>query len=287
MIRRAVFALMIGLLLPWEGAAAQDTAVDSLLASARLQEAAWAARESGDTMAADAILARLETILRSPPVDARPLGIDSQGVSYTWRLDHGNGVHSIFKVGGSDIFCPTCGADQEVAAYRVDRALGVDLTPMTVRATVVADGDTMSGSTMYWVHDATVAGTVDAKKPDLLRFFDAAIGNSDRHNGNWFLLHGRPIAIDHNRAFRYQPPGTPKTCWETEVDSIARPGRLGDAYARYRSLPDDSLAAVFDGLEPELRTRFLAMRPAVIARIEARADRPKRSLPHQDCTTGG
>lgn len=269
-------------------ATAQDpleSAVDSLVRAGRLQEAAWASRAAGDTATAEELLARLEAILHSEPRTATPLGMDRQGVSYTFRLRHDQGVEAIFKVDGSDIFCRACGADREVASYTLDRLLGLDLTPMTV-ATWIQDpsGDTLRGSAMYFMHDAAVPREVGARKPDALRFFDAAIGNSDRHEGNWLVLgDGRVVAIDHNRAFEYRPGSRPKTCWETELDSIARPGDLGRPLERYRALPADSMAGALAELDPDLVERFLTMRSRVLDRIRQRIDHPRRTLPYTDC----
>lgn len=261
-----------------------DSAVAALLERGLLQEAAWAARAGGDTARADTILARLDSILRSAPREARPLGMDSQGVSYTWRLDYGGGVEAIFKVDGSDIFCRECGADREVAAYRVDRLLGFELTPMTVPTRIVTPRDTLMGSAMYFMHGAVTPAQAESRKHDALRLFDAIVGNSDRHEANWLVLAGgRIVAIDHNRAFEYQPPATPKTCWETEVDAIEAPGKLGDPLARYRSLDDAEVAEAFDGVDPALAERFLAMRPRILARIDARATDPDGTLPLADC----
>jgi hypothetical protein len=261
-----------------------DTTVDALLDRGLLQEAAWMARLVGDTARADTILARLDSILRSAPREARPLSMDSQGVSYTWRLDYGGGVEAVFKVDGSDIFCRECGADREVGAYRVDRLLGFDLTPMTVPARVATSRDTLVGSAMYFIHGASAPGEVGSKKHDALRLFDAIIGNSDRHKANWLVLPGgRIVAIDHNRAFQYQPPATPKTCWETEVDGITAPGRLGAPLDRYRDLTADAIKAAFDGVDPALAERFVAMRPRILARLDVRAGDPGASLPLRDC----
>lgn len=268
------------------GVPAASTTVDSLVALGRLQEAVWAARAAGDTVRSDTLLARLEALLRSEPHSVEPVGLDSQGVSYTFHLHHPGGVESIFKVDGSDVFCRICGTDREVASYRVDVLLGLDLTPMVVERRIAGPaGDTLYGSAMYFVHDAIDADELAAAKPDALRFFDAVIGNSDRHPSNWLILpDGRPVAIDHNRAFQFGPVSGATTCWETEVDSIMRPGRLGRAFGRFRTLPDDSLAAAVAALDPPLVDRFLTMRSRVVDRIERRAAEPERPLPHDDCS---
>ena len=274
-----------GRVAPGQDAARQaGAAVDSLLARGRLQEAAWALREAGDTTRAAGLLGRLDSILRARPERARPLSMDSQGVSYTWRLQHGGGVESIFKVDGSDIFCPECGADREVATYRLDALLGFDLTPMTVFTRIANErGDSLSGSTMYFVHDARSPREAGVTKPDALRLFDAIIGNSDRHRDNWLVVGGRVVGIDHNRAFEYEPTTRPKTCWEMQVDSMAEPGALGRPWERFRTLPADSFEAALAGTDPALVRRLLAARPDIIARVEARIERPDRELPHTDC----
>ena len=258
--------------------------VDSLLARGRMQEAAWVLREAGDSARADSVLDRLEAILRSPPVAARPLGMDSQGVSFTWRFVHGQGVESIFKVDGSDIFCPECGADREVATYRLDRLLGFGLTPMTVLTSFVKpSGDTVWGSTMYFINNARTPAEAGAEKPDGLRLLDAIVGNSDRHATNWLILGDRVVAIDHNRAFEYQPTTRPQTCWEGQIDSIAAPGQLGPEWDRYVTVPADSVRAALEGLDPALAERFLATRPRVVDRVRARAAAPDTILPRTDC----
>lgn len=269
-------------------AAAAQTAPsepDALLADGRVQEAAWAARAAGDSSRADSLLARLDSILRSEPLHAAPLSMDSQGVSYTFRLTFGGGVEAIFKVDGSDIFCTECGTDREVAVYAIDRLLGLDLTPLTVLRSMVVDGDTLSGSAMYFIQGARLPADVGAGKPDRLHLFDAIIGNSDRHAGNWLVReNGAVVAIDHNRAFEYQPVTRPKTCWESEVDALRSPRSLGAAYERYRTLPRDSLAVAVAMLVDEgLRQQFVDMRDRVVDRVDQRARRPRRSLPRTDC----
>ena len=288
--RAATLLIGVAIWMAATGVAAQEpgvqpgAAVDSLLERGRLQEAAWTLREAGDSARAEEILDRLGEILRAWPERAAPLGMDSQGVSYTWRLEHGQDVWSIFKVDGSDIFCPECGADREVGTYRIDRLLGFDLTPMTVMTEIPnRRGDTLSGSTMYFIHDGRIPMEVGATKPDALRLFDAIIGNSDRHQNNWLVVGDRVVAIDHNRAFEYQPTTRPKTCWESEIDSITEPDELGRPWERYRSLPTDSFRAALAGVDTALVDRFIQMRGEIIARVEARIEDPGRELPREDC----
>lgn len=287
--RHALVLSALAVLVAGAPLAAQTRAdsVDALPADGRIQEAAWAARAAGDTLRADSLLVRLDSILRSQPRAVAPLSMDSQGVSYTFRLDYGGGVAAIFKVDGSDIFCRSCGADREVAVYRIDRFLGADLVPMTVPQRIPVAGDTVWGSAMYFVRDAAAAGEIGAGKPDRLRLFDAIIGNSDRHGANWLVMaDGGVVAIDHNRAFEYHPTTKPKTCWESEIDALHSPDDVPAFFDRYRTASRDSLAAAVAAVrDPELRSRFVDMRDRVVARLEARVRQLDESLPRTHCPT--
>ncbi|MBT3984246.1 MAG: hypothetical protein HOE90_23020 [Bacteriovoracaceae bacterium] len=104
---------------------------------------------------------------------------------------------------------------EEVAAYILDRELGLEMVPATIMK--VEDG--MPYSLQRWVEDADMAKTryehaivsgVDPASLGLvrgsanpnLRFFDFLIGNSDRNLKN-FLINpdGTLVAIDHGGAF--------------------------------------------------------------------------------------
>lgn len=98
----------------------------------------------------------------------------------------------------------------EVAAYRVDRILGLQMVPVTVQRTV----DGQRGVLQYWVEDA-VNETDRAQKKlgygsdcgfhaqhALVNVFDMLINNVDRNTGN--ILYDRDWQvwlIDHGRSF--------------------------------------------------------------------------------------
>ncbi|MBM3311356.1 MAG: hypothetical protein FJY80_07595 [Candidatus Aminicenantes bacterium] len=101
----------------------------------------------------------------------------------------------------------------EVAAYRLDRLLGLDLVPPTVERRVKGE----KGSLQLWV-DGTLSlkkktgdGTaVPADKAPawnrlafLQRAFDSLIGNEDRNANNILVTEDwRMLLIDHSRSFR-------------------------------------------------------------------------------------
>ncbi len=100
----------------------------------------------------------------------------------------------------------------EVAAYRVDRLLGLNMVPVTVLREV----DGRPGSVQAWVEGATtleraVAEGVNPRNPELvptqfmsMYLLDALIDNVDRNLGNILVRPDRDevFLIDHSRAFR-------------------------------------------------------------------------------------
>jgi hypothetical protein len=149
------------------------------------------------------------------------------GLAETYRLTFAHGSQALFKVDGSDPECAVCSANREVAAYRIDALLGFDLTPMTIlRSVQLPDGRVVDGSAMYLMRLPSLPGKT-GKKTDRLRFFDAVVGNSDRHPENWLILaNGRQVAIDHDRTFQYQPAANAWTCWEEEIDRLGDIGKI-------------------------------------------------------------
>ena len=100
-----------------------------------------------------------------------------------------------------------------VAAYKIDRLLGLDLVPVSVpRRWQMA-----TGAFTWWVDDVLMdeegRRAKDTQPPDAarwntqmqtIRVFDQLIDNVDRNQGNILITSTwRLWAIDHTRAFRY------------------------------------------------------------------------------------
>ena len=100
----------------------------------------------------------------------------------------------------------------EIAAYKLDRMIGLNLVPVTVVRTV--EGKT--GAVQLWIEgaiDERERVKLGLKAPDKatfdetfrqMRLFDALIFNEDRHQGNvlYTTADWNVHAIDHTRAFR-------------------------------------------------------------------------------------
>ncbi|MDH4197722.1 MAG: hypothetical protein OEW05_09970, partial [Candidatus Aminicenantes bacterium] len=101
----------------------------------------------------------------------------------------------------------------EIAAYRMDRLLGLNMTPPTVERRFRGD----RGSCQLWIEDCiTLLQKTEEKIPlpsikilpynravYLQRAFDNLIANEDRHQQNLlYTKDWRTIFIDHSRSFR-------------------------------------------------------------------------------------
>jgi hypothetical protein len=158
-----------------------------------------------------------------------------------------------------------------VAAYRIDRMLELDLVPVSVERRWQRDRAAFT----WWVDDVLMdEGERQKKKINppnpacwndqvrLMRLFDQLIENSDRNMGNMLITRTwRMWAIDHTRAFR-RSNTPPALATLTHVD---------------RAILERLKALEFDGLRrevgryvtpPELRA-LLARRDAIVAHFES------------------
>ena len=160
-----------------------------------------------------------------------------------------------------------------VAAYRLDRMLGLRMAPVTVMRTF----DRKPGSFMWWVDDVMM----DEKKrygekisaPDtdawnhqifVVRVFDQLIYNVDRNLGNLLIDHDwRLWMIDHTRAFKV-------------FKDLKTPKNLGDhcerkLLAALRQLDRATLKAEMkDLLAPGQIEGLLARRDVIVAYYDAK-----------------
>jgi hypothetical protein len=144
----------------------------------------------------------------------------------------------------------------EIAAYELDKLLGLGMVPPTVERRL--DGE--MGSAQYWVDHCTLLRERDTSKaPDLAawnkqvyrqRIWDNLVGNIDRNQGNLLVDEGwNLILIDHSRAF-------------TATMNMPFPMRKIDRelYDKLKALDDVTLKArlgklLLDGPKPILKRR--------------------------------
>ncbi|MCP3958996.1 MAG: hypothetical protein GY719_14185 [bacterium] len=123
----------------------------------------------------------------------------------------------------------------EVAAYRLDRLVGIGLVPVTVIRTI--DGET--GSVQLWIEDVrtleevmkdadTAVGNSDLliERLGLMYILDALIYNADRNFGNILINVDRDVfhPIDHSRTFWLLP--TPPPSARGSVESFSVPAHV-------------------------------------------------------------
>ncbi len=152
-------------------------------------------------------------LAQAPVIGARTLGRGGTRPQLVVLEAEGEVRRGIFKTVGGD-----GGPDRyqhEVAAYLLDRALGLGMVPVTVLRTV----DGQPGSLQAWVEGALDQETAEGYNMEffesegktsqlsLARVFDALIGNTDRKPADVLGLVNRDqvMLIDHSKAFSTSP----------------------------------------------------------------------------------
>ena len=165
------------------------------------------------------------------------------------------------------ITAPLAGRWQnEVAAYRLDRLLGIDMVPVTVARTI----DGTPGALQFWI-EKTVSAAVTEREQlrlprwcslesqyQLMRAFDALMGNPARRSDNVMLGREDGLArlIDHAASF---------TASRRLDARVAKPSAGAELARRLRTLDVAKLAAAFGPLLDRAQLKaILARRDALL-----------------------
>lgn len=160
------------------------------------QAAAWKMRAEGRIAEAQALEAQLIKDLSAGKVVGQPSSAGSgvNGAQYVKLDSDVSGVWKPTEVVDKNLNLITNqGAQHEVAAFAIDRKLGLNTVPVTVEKTL----NGKSGSLQLRVESAEPPA--GAKRQ--LAFFDDLISNADRNSGNIISSEGRVVAIDHGATF--------------------------------------------------------------------------------------
>ena len=157
-----------------------------------------------------------------------------------------------------------------VAAYRLDRMLGLNMTPVSVERR----GGGISSAVTWWVDDILIPVSqlkdsgLEAPNPeewqrknDMMRLFDALIANPDRNTNNMLITRQWDLAlIDHTRAFR----------WNHELDHPHRVQRCERrVFEALKSLTKKEVMRSLGGLLTGFQIDgLMARRDAIVARLE-------------------
>jgi hypothetical protein len=183
----------------------------------------------------------------------------------------------------------------EVAAYEMDKLLGLGMVPPTVRRVVGG----RKGDVQIWVTGVTLEEH-DGEVPDLeawrsqvsvMWLFDDLIANCDRHLNNAIVSpEGRLILIDNSKTFRFEKrlrndlnaarTGTDAHFWGVDFDGNREryPTRYPKALLdRLRSLTDDEIEdAIGDYVWGSPRRQVLRRREMILERLDAMGARVLR-----------
>jgi hypothetical protein len=155
--------------------------------------------------------------------------------------------------------------DHRIAAYEVDKLLGLDMVPPTVSRSATG----RRGSAQLWIDGVVVYNTLKGSSPDQdswtrqvrrWRVFDNLIAEIDRNAGNILVLRDPAwslVLVDHSRAF------TNTTRMVFEMERIDRP-----FLEKLKALDRTTLDARVGKLVLDGSRSILRRRDAIVAHFE-------------------
>jgi hypothetical protein len=172
----------------------------------------------------------------------------------------------------------------EIAAYRLDKLLDMNMVPPTVMKRFRGD----RGSCQLWIDDTMTLRTKEEEKIEtpstallnwnrhiyIQRAFDNLIANEDRHMNQVLITKDwRMLLIDHSRSFRTRKEFTQKLLYDEDSKEGPRPMTAlpRTFYAKVKGLTQESIkGAVEDYLEDDEIEAVLLRRDLIVQWIESK-----------------
>src|SRR3989338_2831926 len=186
---------------------AQEVVPPDDIHASKLQEKIWDLKRSGNYTEGEVFQSELLDILKNGVISEKTAL--NLGGTKNFTIIFSNGLMGIFKprfqYDDSGFLDPKVNADAEVAAYEVDRLLGLDVVPTTVMRSI----EGQEGSLQVWIPSSRTAFQclqesgliIDRSKK--VKFLDYLIFNRDVRADNYLILkNGTQASIDHGLAFK-------------------------------------------------------------------------------------
>ncbi|WP_413580812.1 hypothetical protein [Bdellovibrio sp. HCB288] len=149
-------------------------------------------------------------------ISRKPVGEGAFGAQF---VKYDNGMEGVWKATDNSWVANT--ANNEVAAYQVDKYLGLKSVPVTVKKEL----NGREGTVQYRVKELKkLKDTEDYEgDPAELGFLDYLIANGDRHGRNYLQKSdGKVVAIDHGLAFDTGKSTEPLAHFNNRVDRLEK-----------------------------------------------------------------
>jgi len=225
-----------------------------------------------------------EDFLKTATVTGEKQLVGEEAVTSPWKLtlQKGDITHNaLWKNAQGRMHGYIEGWQYEIAAYLLDKLLGLNMVPPTIERRFHED----LGSCQYWMDDTMSLKTRDEKKikmPSykifpwnratyLQRFWDNLINNVDRHMNQILITKDwRMILIDHSRSFRDSPTSKKLIYTEKHPEGPKLMSQLP------RAIVEKIKALTFDGIKSVVAsyltdgeiTNILLRRDLILAEID-------------------
>lgn len=226
-----------------------------------IQEAIWTLRRGRKVSSA----VELERVLENYLHTANPQSTDLLLNDYIRVLRFSGNIRVVFRVLGPAAEQPI---EAEPRAYTIDKALSLDVVPMTI----LREFEGTRGSMQYFVQYTELGDKSFKSSPQNYKnkqfqsfyILDYLIQNVDRHKKNWLRrIGGQLVSIDHGVSF----DGTKDPFFKQFVETLKSENRVTHEAIDVDALPERELAERILKLSP--KTLADRLNPTTDAEVKA------------------